>query len=179
MLPFVILGLIWLGMAPFTNRTAERESIRSRMAYVLPLAIATWLLYSPTMASFDVRLLPDSPILKALGFGLDYAGVAFAIWARFTLGKLWSGTITKKENHRLVQEGPFAITRHPIYTGILFAALGCAILAGGLRGFLTVGLLFCGFLFKSTKEERLMAATFGDTHRDYRTRVKRLIPLVW
>ena len=166
-------------MAPFTNRTAERESIRSRLSYALPLGVAVWLIYRPWGIVLGGRIVPDSTAVKMLGLTLDYLGIAFALWARFTLGKLWSGTITKKEDHRLVQEGPFAVARHPIYTGIVFAALGCALLVGDVRALLVVALLTGGFLFKSSKEERLMAATFGDEHRAYRGRVKRLVPFIW
>jgi len=53
-------------------------------------------------------------------------GLALTWWARIQLGRLWSSAITRKEQHRLVETGPYALVRHPIYTGIITALLATA-----------------------------------------------------
>ena len=60
-------------------------------------------------------------IVYWLGLLMVVAGLAFAVWARVHLGRNWSGTVTVKENHELIRSGPYAIVRHPIYTGLLLA----------------------------------------------------------
>ncbi len=37
------------------------------------------------------------------------------------LGRLWSGNITRKTGRRVIDTGPYALVRHPIYTGLLLA----------------------------------------------------------
>ena len=181
--PWIVLGLVWAAAAPFANKTLRRESIASRLSYVAPLGIAAWLVYSAAASNafpfLRERIFQGNLAAFWIGAALDYAGIAFAIWARATLGKLWSGSITLKEGHHLVQSGPFAITRHPIYTGIVVAALGMATMDGSVSGFISVLLVTGGFAFKLSKEETLLASQFGDEHRDYRARVSRLIPFVW
>ena len=183
MAPWIVLGIVWAVLAPFANKTVRRESFASRLSYVGPLALGGWLLFSAGAARLFPMLLvhigAGNQALWWIGAILDYGGMAFTLWARFTLGKLWSGSITLKEGHRLVQSGPFAVTRHPIYTGIVVAAFGCALIEGSVRGLVAIGLLIVGFAMKLTREEHLLASQFGDEHRDYRARVRRLIPFVW
>ena len=52
----------------------------------------------------------------------------------FHLGRLWSGSITRKEGHRVVDTGPYALVRHPIYTGLIFALLATAIAQATVTG---------------------------------------------
>jgi protein-S-isoprenylcysteine O-methyltransferase Ste14 len=56
---------------------------------------------------------------------LTVAGTLFA-WSRIHLGRLWSGAITRKEGHRIVDTGPYGLVRHPIYTGLIAATLTTA-----------------------------------------------------
>ena len=65
---------------------------------------------------------------------LCIAGLAFCVWARATLGRNWSGTITLKEGHELIERGPYRLVRHPIYTGLLAMFLATALAFGHLGG---------------------------------------------
>ena len=106
------------------------------------------------------------------------AGFAIAIWARVHLGRYWSGIITLKEGHKVVDTGPYRFVRHPIYTGWLLAALGSAIIAGTVDGFAGVELLTLAFVVKLHREERLLTAELGDEYRRYTDRVPSAI-LPW
>jgi protein-S-isoprenylcysteine O-methyltransferase Ste14 len=68
-------------------------------------------------------------------------GLSFAVWARLRLGRNWSSVVTVKEDHQLIRGGPYAIVRHPIYTGLLLGFLGMALITGEHGG------LFCSWLF--------------------------------
>jgi Phospholipid methyltransferase len=78
--------------------------------------------------------------------------------------------------HQLRPEGPYAVTRHPIYTGLLGMLLGTALLNGlGIW----IGLPLVGVAAFATRvsiEERLMTQAFPDDYRRYRDRVPQLIP---
>jgi protein-S-isoprenylcysteine O-methyltransferase len=87
--------------------------------------------------------------------------------------------VTLKEDHTLVQSGPYRIVRHPIYTGLLVALLGTAIALGELRCFLGVLLAAIAWKIKSMSEETLMVQQFGDQYAHYRERVKGLVPYLW
>jgi protein-S-isoprenylcysteine O-methyltransferase Ste14 len=107
------------------------------------------------------------------------AGLIFSLTARIYLGENWSGTITIKKNHQLIQSGPYSITRNPIYTGFLMAFAGCAMSLGQLRGWLGIIFLLAAMLVKIKKEEEFMQQVFGNSFQSYKAKVKRLIPGIY
>ena len=107
------------------------------------------------------------------------AGFAFAWWARIHLGRLWSADLTFKEGHRVVDSGPYAIVRHPIYTGLCaaaaatFAVRACPAVAVGFAFFLI------GYWVKAREEERFLAEELEpEAYESYRKRVPMLLPLL-
>ncbi len=122
--------------------------------------------------------LPKIPLTFFSGVAVLAASFAFAVWARDHLGSYWSGTITMKEKHELVQSGPYSFVRHPIYTGFIMGMTGTAIALGELRGILAVLLLIVAYLRKIRIEEKWLIAHFGQVYLDYRKNVKALIPFV-
>lgn len=105
------------------------------------------------------------------------AGAAFAWWARVHLGKLWSASLTRKAGHHVVDTGPYAIVRHPIYTGLILAGMATfAIRATPLCG-LGLLLFVIGYHIKAREEERFLSAELGEqAYASYRARVPMLIP---
>jgi protein-S-isoprenylcysteine O-methyltransferase Ste14 len=110
---------------------------------------------------------------------VTFLGVAFATWARLQLGGNWSSSVTIKQGHTLVRRGPYTIVRHPIYTGLLLATLGVAIIVGEYRGLFGVGVLFLAYWLKSSREERFMLEQFDGEYRQYQGQVKALIPYIF
>ena len=107
------------------------------------------------------------------------AGQLFAVWARDILGRNWSGTVTVKEDHELIQTGPYRLVRHPIYTGLLLALTGSALAQDRWSSVLAVVLVFVSFWIKLLREEAWMRETFGEKYDAYCARTKRLVPFVW
>jgi protein-S-isoprenylcysteine O-methyltransferase Ste14 len=111
------------------------------------------------------------PVLMLAGGALLIAGV-------LRIGRGLTPLPHPKEGTGLVQTGPFALVRHPMYGGGLGLALGWAL---WVRGWLTLGYvaLLIAFLdFKSRREERWLAEKFPE-YAAYRRRVRRLIPFVY
>src|SRR5262249_31175774 len=101
----------------------------------------------------------------------------FTLWARVSLGRMWSATPNMlRTDHELRTDGPYAITRHPIYTGLMGMLLGTVLLSGlgGSLALLVVGA--GGLVTRIPIEERLMSKTFPNEYARYRERVPRLIP---
>jgi len=119
-----------------------------------------------------------SPIwaLEVLGAAIMLAGIGLTLWARVHLGANWSGTVTVKVNHGLIRTGPYARVRHPIYTGILLAAVGTALLQRQISGLLGVALVFAGFWVKLKREEQFMTETFGAQYESYSRHTGALLP---
>jgi protein-S-isoprenylcysteine O-methyltransferase Ste14 len=177
-----LFALFWFITMFFTKRTLTRESGRRRLRYWLLYFLAFWLLFAGTFRqgkqAFGILLLPHSVALDRMALAITVLGLAFAIWARATLGANWSGSITFKENHELIQRGPYALVRHPIYTAMLLMAIGTALAVGTAGALLSIPILFLSFWIKYRQEEALMLEHFGDAYRAYMTRVKAIIPFV-
>ena len=175
------LGILWLIGLVFTKRTARTRATCARLFYMLVALLAFLFLAGNRFDAgwFGARFVPASPSCGWTGIALTLCGCAFAAWARLTLGANWSGRPTVKVGHELIIRGPYALVRHPIYTGILLAAAGTAVAIGKWSCLVGLMLLVIAFLMKMSQEERLMLETFPQSYPAYRTRVRALIPGVF
>ena len=174
-------SLYWKVAAFNVKPTARHESIASRMSHILPLMLAALLLFWRDMPENPLFALvwPRSPATFWGGVAIIVAGFTFTIWARRVLGRNWSGTVTIKAGHELIQTGPYRWVRHPIYTGLLLAFAGTAVAVAEWRGLLSCALALVAFVIKLRIEERWMTEVFGPAYDQYRQRVRGLIPFVW
>jgi protein-S-isoprenylcysteine O-methyltransferase Ste14 len=176
---WIAWALYWLISAASSKATVRRESLASRLGYVLPLLVGGLLIgwrHLP-WEWLNARLWPRSLAAYWVGVALLAAGLSFAVWARVYLGRSWSGSVTVKESHELIRTGPYGIVRHPIYTGLIAALLGTAITSGTVRAALGVVIITASFLYKLRLEETFMHETFPDEYPRYAAAVPRLIPL--
>jgi protein-S-isoprenylcysteine O-methyltransferase Ste14 len=183
---------IWIAASLGTKPTARRESPGSRLAYLAPILLSAFLLLlakrthigtalaasGPPLSWLYVRFVPLYVGVVWIGAPLVVLGVLIALWARFHLGRNWSGSVTVKQDHELVVTGPYRFVRHPIYTGLLLAVAGSACAIGQLRGLLALALTLFALWYKSRTEEHMMIETFGEKYIRYREAVKALIPFV-
>jgi len=116
--------------------------------------------------------------LEWAGITACATGVGFAIWARRTLGRNWSGGPQIKDGHELVTAGPYRLVRHPIYTGILLAILGTLIGSARVRELVILAVAVPGVCIKFSIEEKLMLRQFPQAYPEYKRRTKALIPFV-
>jgi protein-S-isoprenylcysteine O-methyltransferase Ste14 len=173
-------GLYWWLQSRGTKTNVWRESLGSRLLHIGPLMVAGWLLAVRTDAlpGLDLRFIPLSVALFWVGWVLACSGLAFTIWARQHLGANWSGTVTVKSGHELITTGPYALVRHPIYTGLLLGFAGSALAVGEWRGILAVAIVTVALWRKLRIEERRMRQQFGDAYGTYQRRVSALIPFL-
>jgi protein-S-isoprenylcysteine O-methyltransferase Ste14 len=178
---WLAFALCWLWYARQVKAVQRRESRGLRFAkYWLPLIVAGALLgpgewYGSGDAGLKLRWLPESDGLRALGCALALAGVVLAVRARQVLGENWSVAVQLKQDHELIERGPYRWVRHPIYSGLLLAFLGTAVLVGELRGLLALAIVAVSLWFKLRLEERWLGEQFGAAYADYRRRVKALV----
>ncbi len=108
---------------------------------------------------------------------ITIAGFLFTWWARIHLGRLWSASITRKAEHHVVDTGPYALVRHPIYTGIIFATAAMAIERSSIAALAGLAILTSGWYIKARLEERFLREQLGREQYDaYAARVPMLVP---
>ena len=114
--------------------------------------------------------------VQVLGLAVLVASSVFTLWARFSLGTMWSVAPQVQGDHQLRTHGPYAVTRHPIYTGVLGMLLGATLLSGIGQWIVLFPIGLILFEVKIRMEEHLMLATFPDHYPRYRRQVPQLVP---
>ncbi len=165
------------GNAKATRRT---ESWAARASYIIPTLAAVALLFPHLWSGWLAeRFLPPSLAGYWIGIAVLAAGLAFSVWARIHLGRNWSARVTLKEDHQLIQSGPYRLIRHPIYTGMLGGFVGTAIAIGRWNGPLAVALITVALIRKLSIEERFMAEAFPDEYPGYCAKSWALVPFIF
>jgi protein-S-isoprenylcysteine O-methyltransferase Ste14 len=187
MQPLIAIYLIWFAWfvswfaaAAWSNPTIKRAGW-ARELFFRSLLIAGYILLFGFIANpYDVRYhLWDTQkdLIGCALVALTVAGLAFAWWARLHLGRLWSSSITRKNEHKIIDSGPYRLVRHPIYTGIIFAVFATALLQGKPSAFLGAALLTLGWFIKARIEERFLREELGpEAYDSYARRVPMLVP---
>ena len=171
-----LLLVVWLVMWFGIKRVKQRETPWERIQHLIPLIFGFWLLFGRNWNRLNVRLVPDAPVAWWLGLVLTAAGVAISIWARVSLGANWSGVVTLKDDHELIRKGLYRWIRHPIYTGILLAMIGTAMIKGHLRGWLGFLVVWAAFYFKARREEGFLRQEFGEGFEEHARRTGMFLP---
>lgn len=170
----------WWAVSRNVKVTDRIESSWSRLLRLVSIVCAVALLWLPRIPVplFGVRFLPAGAMCFWIGAVVTASGLLFSVWARHHLGKNWSQAVTIKEDHELITSGPYALVRHPIYTGLLLAFVGSAVARGECRGLLAVALVFSVLWFKLRLEEKLLRQQFGESYETYSRQVAALVPYI-
>lgn len=169
--------LVWIVGAFYNARRGPDVQRRSRANSLWVVCAAlVWIVF---------RVVPDhdwnvvstgASAVRIAGLVVLVAFTAFTIWARVALGTMWSTEAVAKSHHELRTGGPYAITRHPIYTGLVGMLLGTALAVG--LGVWTM-LFVLGLIVAEVKihaEERLLGDVFPTAYAEYRRKVPQLVP---
>jgi protein-S-isoprenylcysteine O-methyltransferase Ste14 len=167
----------WLG-ALKSARTVRRQSPGSQLSYSIFVWTGAALLFFNAVRGgiFSAALYSPTGIVAWTGVVLVALGLSYAVWARLHLGRMWSAVVTLKEEHQIVKTGPYLITRHPIYTGMLLSMVGTVLVRDTVAALIGCAFIATGFVLKLREEERMLIKHFGDDYRVYRQEVPALVP---
>ncbi len=179
---WVLFLISWWGAALWTGKATSRGAIGLRIAYYAGFTLGFGLLF----ASHDVLrrsgglVLPLWPMRGFAGVALLIAqagAFAFAWWARLHLGRLWSGMLTLREGHRVVDSGPYRLVRHPIYTGFIAASWAYALIDATPAALAGAVVLTIVMTVKAKGEEGLLRRELGAAGYDvYAAATPMIVP---
>jgi protein-S-isoprenylcysteine O-methyltransferase Ste14 len=181
-----IVGVVWLLTAIWFAATM-RGTLRAKVwQFLRTLLPEPWMIAGILVLNVGVHVVPADvwrpvtlrrPVWEDLGSLLVVVCSALMVWARLVLGSMWAGRPMVRENHELRTGGPYALVRHPIYTGVIGLALGQTMRSdfGGVSVILVFVLGW--LLWRVRVEDEMMLATFGDRYRAYQRSVRAVIPL--
>lgn len=186
---WIVWGASWIAAALWADRTVRRPGFGRELRYQV-FTFGGW----AALLGDLYRRAPDGRIVSMLGWPAAplwhdpdplgwalavavFAAVGFGWWARLHLGRLWSAALTRKADHRVVDSGPYALVRHPIYTALLSAALATACAKATPLALLGAMLMVIGYVLKARMEEGFLRAELGAAGYDaYAARVPMLVP---
>jgi protein-S-isoprenylcysteine O-methyltransferase Ste14 len=145
----------------------------------LPIWIGAILLFGPPGRMFAIPMFRSTALIRWIALPLAALGFMLTWWARIHLGRFWSAAVTLKAEHALIRSGPYALTRHPIYTGLLLAVLATAFARNSVAGLLGFGFILLGLVLKLRQEEHFLGGQFGAAYDAYKKDVPALIPQLW
>lgn len=177
-LPWLIFLAYWIVASLRVNKMERQEAPGEKLLRIL-LAVVGWYLLSTNDPHFGVlnrRFVGFHFWVFILGALLTWAGVAFAIWARYHIGRFWSASVALKTGHELIRSGPYSRIRHPIYTGILLALAGTTLAVGCYRGIVAFAIILISLVRKSKQEEALLAGQFGTAFDEHRRHTGFFLP---
>jgi protein-S-isoprenylcysteine O-methyltransferase Ste14 len=168
----------WLAAALWADPAATRPAGREQFLYRAVTLVGAVLLFLQRGQVFGGASLWDlSTGAQWILVAVVVLGLAFTWWARLYLGRLWSSSVTKKADHYVVDTGPYAIVRHPIYTGIIAAIFATAVLKATPTAIPGALLMTLGFWIKARLEERFLRDQLGaEAYDAYRRKVPMLMP---
>jgi len=178
---WILIAIVWAVGMLSAKQTRSREHPGTRILHILIMVLTFGLVFKDGFRPglLDAFFFAPTPLTEWAGVALTVVGLGLAIVARVMLGGNWSGSVTVKKDHTLIRSGPYALVRHPIYTGLLLAMLGAAIAYGRVGCLLGVAVGVVGLRIKYGVEEAFMMKEFGEQYVVYKQQVKALIPWVW
>ena len=185
--PTKLLALIWLAWvvswvvaAFWSGRTKTHVPTWDSWIYRLPILLGAIFLMPLT-----ARILGAAPLYDLGNWGtyllalVTVLGISFTWWARIHLGRFWSNAITHKEDHRIIDTGPYGMVRHPIYTGLIIAILATGIAVGTWTALLGALFICFGEWQKARMEEGFLSVELGqEAYRSYSRRVPMIVPFL-
>jgi protein-S-isoprenylcysteine O-methyltransferase Ste14 len=176
--PWIVFVIYWIVGAIKTRATREKESFISRFVVLLLEITGYAMVFSDTagIGFLGTRFIPRNLLSAILGVVLTWSGVGLAIWARYHLAEYWSARITIKEDHKLIRTGPYSHLRHRIYSGLVLATIGSALVIDKWRCILGFCLVLSGYCLKAMKEETMLSEQFGDAFGEHQNHAGFLIP---
>ena len=176
---WLVFVAYWAVAAVGAKRNASGRLWRGGIGLrlIVMLLIVT-VLRSPSLREFLAeaqRSASQSSFLGWTGVALCVLGFGLGVSARWHLGRNWGMPMSRKEQPELVTSGPYAIIRHPIYTGLILAMLGSAL---GVNVFWLVVLVPVSvyFILSARREEAVMLQQFPVQYAAYMARTGMLAP---
>ena len=178
----IIEGLcIWLTQPGFSISETKENQKTDRLSILFILLASSLSVVSAEIewAYFNITLVQPS-FLFFCGIGMIIIGISLRVWAIYSLGKHFTATVRINKEHQLIQSGPYAIIRHPSYTGAFLAITGVSFLLNAKMSiFISVTIMFIVYYMRIKSEEKLLISYFGNRYEDYAKNKKKLFPYVW
>lgn len=167
-----------LSQAVKRRRGASGADLRSEVAFRVCFFAAILML--PLSQTLLPGAVLNGAVVFVLGAVIGWLGLLLRWWSFAALGKYFTVVVKTSADQVIVDDGPYRVLRHPSYTGLLAALLGCGLMLGNWAGTcVSFLLILTALIHRLLHEERIMVNALGDGYRDFARHRARLLPFVW
>lgn len=159
-----LMWLVWLPLVGLWISVGFLAAWRPQAAVVAPLLPAS--VYA-TATYLAIRFAATAVACACLGLSI-------VCWRR--MGRQWRMGIDPSQETRLIDSGPFARVRHPIYALSIVLMLCTALIVPGLAVWIMAAVHIGLMHLKARNEERFLSGRLGDAYAAYMARTGRFIP---
>jgi protein-S-isoprenylcysteine O-methyltransferase Ste14 len=183
---FIAIYIVFFGVRiRYRVESARREPVQRHQVpgvafKILIIAIlgyiASIVLYmlAPPWTSWSQMTMPSW--LRWLGVIGAACSIFLVAWIHRTLGRQYSAELAIQKEHSLVTTGPYARTRHPMYTALNLYSFSMALTTSNLLVLLFAVLVIVPFPWIARAEEEMLLETFGEGYREYMRKTGRFFP---
>jgi protein-S-isoprenylcysteine O-methyltransferase Ste14 len=172
--------LIWLTQPPVSVEETKSNQSSDKNSVLIIIVCSMISVIAPIVdwAYFGTDTYQTS--WTVLGLVLIVFGIALRAWSVQKLGRHFTATVQLKDDHKLITKGPYAIVRHPSYSGALTAIVGSAVFLNSLVGTcVAFFFMMLAYYIRINIEEKVLFGKFGERYSSYQKRTRKLIPFIW
>jgi protein-S-isoprenylcysteine O-methyltransferase Ste14 len=170
------------GSTGFKGLRGASGSVERICELLLAMAIMLCLVGGPALqlaGVLDSVGVLDGEGANILGIVLASLGIVLTVFAQFAMGDAWRIGVDPSEQTELVTHGPFSVVRNPIYTAMIPAFTGIALLAPNVVTIAGAILLMVALELQTRIiEEPYLLAVHGEEYAAYGTQVGRFLPRI-
>ena len=182
---FIFSFILWclsLVIERFFVKKESNKNVKSKEDHgtylLIYISIFVSIIISFNLSINEIYLLPD--IVFFIGIVFIIMGIFLREFSVITLGKYFSFQITIKQDHKIIESGPYHYIRHPSYSGGMLAIIGISLaLRSSVAVLIVIVMSILVYNLRINFEEKLLVHEFGDQYIDYKKRTKKLIPFVY
>ncbi len=163
------------------NRDDRKSGVQQHKIdlFLIQMFSLAIVIVAPFSDSHSISVLNIGTIIRFLGFLFLIPGFILMQMAEKYLGRQFSVEVTLQKDHKLIQDGPYKLIRHPRYLGILAFFWGISLVFRSLLGMLIVAAMLPVLIWRVFAEESLMQQEFGKDWEMYRQKSWRILPYVF
>lgn len=180
-----IFGRMLIGFRARPPDTESAVATARRADAAVGSVIVTMVIYYAVYAAWVIRpsfagplIVDPAPWSAILGIVLAVASIALIVWT-FTVFRSWRLRAEIDEGHELMTGGPFALVRHPIYTGLVGTYASTLLIVPRVGFLVAVLLIAVAHDWRARLEEGVLRTAFGERYSTYMDRTKRFIPAIY
>jgi protein-S-isoprenylcysteine O-methyltransferase Ste14 len=171
-----VLALLRRALKP----SSRLSRIRGWRWYVPVVLLPVEWLLPPALIALRIGAIEAGWLpVRVVGLAVGLAGAVLLVWASVLLGRLMIHEAAVREDHALIESGPYRFVRHPVYAGYLALLLGSGVASLNVCLWLLWPVSLLGILVQAASEEQLLGERFGHEYERYVWRTGRLVPRFW